>query len=428
MAGIPRAPGPDSTFALLREGYRFIPNRCRGLGSDLFETRLTLRKVVCISGPEAAEIFYGGERFTRVGAMPNRVLALLQDRGSVQTLDGAAHRHRKRMFLSMMDPDARRRLGAIVERRWRESVAAAGSGEMVLFGMARDVLTGSVCEWAGVPLSEDEIPAATARFGAMIDNVATFGPKHWRARLLRVRTERWMRREIERIRAREPSPAPGAAHRIAWHREPDGNLLDTATAAVELINVLRPTVANARFIVWSALALHRHPEWCARFASGDETDLDGFVQEVRRLSPFFPFVGGRVREPFDWRGRRFRKGEWVLLDLYGTNRDGRSYANADQFDPDRFRQREPSAFDLVPQGGGQHETSHRCPGEWLTIDLMKTAVRLLTREMRFAVPPQDLSVALDRIPALPKSGFVMADVRPIPDAAPDQAAGPRSRP
>ncbi|MGQ7792884.1 cytochrome P450 [Faunimonas sp. B44] len=428
MPPFPREAGFDSTLALMREGYRFIPNRCRRLGSDAFETRLMLRKAVCISGPEAAEMFYGGERFTRVGAMPNRVLALLQDRGSVQTLDGNAHRHRKAMFLAMMEPDARRRLCAVVERRWRERVAAAGPQEIMLFAMVREVLTGAVCEWAGVRVAEDEVPAATARFGAMIDNVSTFGPKHWRARLLRIRTERWIRREIERIRSRGPSGKDDAAHRIAWHRGPDGNLLDTATAAVELINVLRPTVANARFIVWSALALHQHPEWRDRFASGDETDLDGFVQEVRRLSPFFPFVGGRVREPFDWRGRRFAKGEWVLLDLYGTNRDGRSFSDPDQFDPARFRQSQPTAFDLVPQGGGHHETSHRCPGEWLTIDLMKTAIRLLTRQMHYTVPPQDLSVALDRVPALPKSGFVMANVRLRPDAGPDQAAGPRSRP
>ena len=31
-------------------------------------------------------------------------------------------------------------------------------------------------------------------------------------------------------------------------------------AAVELLNVLRPTVAVDRFIVFAALALHRHPE------------------------------------------------------------------------------------------------------------------------------------------------------------------------
>jgi len=37
-------------------------------------------------------------------------------------------------------------------------------------------------------------------------------------------------------------------HAIAWHRDGEGRLLDTKVARVELINVLRPTVAVARFI------------------------------------------------------------------------------------------------------------------------------------------------------------------------------------
>ncbi|MBB2962639.1 hypothetical protein [Methylobacterium sp. R2-1] len=72
--------------------------------------------------------------------------------------------------------------------------------------------------------------------------------------------------------------------------------------AVELINVLRPTVANARYIVFSAMALHDHPDRRAAVADGKEA-ADRFTYEVRRFFPFIPFIGGRVREPFTW-GRR----------------------------------------------------------------------------------------------------------------------------
>lgn len=47
----------DSTLALLWEGYRFIPERCRRYRSDVFETRLMLTKVICMVGEEAAKIF-----------------------------------------------------------------------------------------------------------------------------------------------------------------------------------------------------------------------------------------------------------------------------------------------------------------------------------------------------------------------------------
>ena len=63
-----------------------------------------LHPVYCAYGREAAEFFYGGERFGRVGAMPPGVLHLLQDVGSVQQLERLAHRHRKAMFHHLLGP------------------------------------------------------------------------------------------------------------------------------------------------------------------------------------------------------------------------------------------------------------------------------------------------------------------------------------
>jgi len=41
---------------------------------------------------------------------------------------------------------------------------------------------------------------------------------------------------------------------------------------------------------------------------------------------------------------------------------------------------------------------------------MKTIVRLMLGEMRYEVPPQDLRIDLARIPALPASGLVVANL------------------
>ena len=112
----------------------------------------------------------------------------------------------------------------------------------------------------------------------------------------------------------------------------------------------------------AALHLHDVPERRAEILE-DAAARERFVQEVRRLTPFIPCMGGKVSEPFEWRGHRFRRGDWVLLDLYGTGRDPRLWRDPDRFDPDRFRGRAPGAFDMVPQGGGDHMSGHRCPGE-----------------------------------------------------------------
>jgi fatty-acid peroxygenase len=258
-----------------------------------------------------------------------------------------------------------------------------------------------------------QIAARAREFKAMVDGAGALGPRNWQGHLMRRRTERWTRRLVRRIRSGEIRVAPGsAAEAICGFRDSRGHLLDVAAAAVELINLLRPTVANARYIVFSAMALHQNPEWQGRLRQSDD-DLDEFADEVRRFYPFIPFIGGRVLQAFTWRNHDFKKEEWVLIDLYGTNHDPRIWGDPENFRPDRFHEQSFGPFDLVSHGAGDRRTTHRCPGEWITVEQIKTIARLLVREMRYDVPPQDLRIAPIRIPALPRSHFIMEHVQAV---------------
>jgi fatty-acid peroxygenase len=313
----PRDPQRDSTAAFLAEGYTFISTRCDRLQSDVFEARLMLQTVFCTRGKEAARMFYVPGRFTRGGAIPVTALKLLQAFGSVQQLDGDAHRHRKRLFISLLMTPARvRELVDIVASEWRTRTEAWQSKrDVTLHDEAREILCRGVCAWAGVLLPRQDVARRAREFGEMIDASGSVGPRNWRAQRLRRETEQWIERIIKDIRAgRLVMAATRPAHTIAWHRDADGKLLSTRTAAVELINLIRPTVAVARFITFAALALHEHPESARELEEdGGEQRLDSFVQEVRRFYPFFPAIGGRALNEFDWRGHRFTRGTWVLL-------------------------------------------------------------------------------------------------------------------
>lgn len=94
----------DSSLFLLRDGYEFIQKRCRKYNSDIFTTRLLGEKVICISGKNAAEIFYSNSYFTRKNAAPKRIRNTLFGEHGVQSLDGNEHKHRKAMFMSIMTP------------------------------------------------------------------------------------------------------------------------------------------------------------------------------------------------------------------------------------------------------------------------------------------------------------------------------------
>jgi fatty-acid peroxygenase len=412
MAAIPRDPTFDASLAFAREGYRFIPNRCRRLGSDAFETRIGLKRAVCMQGAEAAALVYS-DRFTRRQAVPRPMLALLQDIGSVAGLDGAAHRHRKQMFLSLMAPDAVARLVALTEAEARRATTRwERAGEVVLLEAVEAVLCRAVSAWSGVPLSVEEAPRRAADLSAMIDGSGSLGPRYALGHVARRRTERWLARIVRGMRdGALAAPADSAAAVIVRHRELDRRPLDDRVAVVELLNVLRPTVAVARFVMWAALALHRHPAARELVASGGEDERRWFVQEVRRFYPFFPAVAARAREEFEWRGRGFSVRQWVLLGLFGTNHDERIWGDPGVFRPERFRDWDGDPFTLIPQGAGLHAETHRCPGEEITIALLALWTRMLTNELRYVVPEQDLRVDLARVPAQPASRFVIRNVR-----------------
>lgn len=410
---VPQAPGFDNTVALLSEGYRFIGDRCDALGSDIFTTRLMMRRVVCVRGEAAARMFYQPGRFTRRHAIPPTTLGLLQGPGSAQVLDGEMHEVRKAMMLSLQTPASRARLVALAETEWRARFERwPRLRRVVLVQEAQAVLCRAACAWAGVPLaSVEEEVLRTAEFSAMIEGAGAVGPRNWMGSSLRRHTEAWARAHIQAVRmGREVDPNSPLAV-IAFHLDADGEVLSTEQAAVELINVLRPVVAVARYIVFGALALHGHPEWRARLAAGNEADMEMFVQEVRRYYPFFPAVGGRALEAFEWNGLRFDKGDWVLLDMYGTNRHPGTWSDGEVFRPERFDNWKDSGFGLIPQGGGDYAHGHRCPGEMLTVELTKSALRLLTTEIDYDVPEQDVKVSLAHMPALPASGLVLEAMR-----------------
>lgn len=410
-AALPRLPGPDHTLRFLRQGYRFIGDGCDRLGSDWFRARLMLRPVICARGAAAARLIYDPGLFTRSGAMPSTVLRLLQDKGSVQLLDDAPHRHRKALFTGLlMTDEAERSFLALFEAEWRSALRDwTAKGRITLFDAVNLVLTRAVFRWAGVPLEGPRRMAGD--LSAMIENTGRIGPRLWLALARRNRVERRILRVIRQARA--GAGGGTVLDRIAGFRDADRQLLSAGQAMVELINILRPTVAIGRYLVFAALALHRHPAWRKALRGAPDEAYRRFAEEVRRVSPFFPAIGGIARRDVRHEGLEIARGDWMMVDLFGTCRDPRLFPAPEAFDPNRALSWQGFGFDFVPQGAGDPHRGHRCPGERLTAATIRQATRLLVEAMDYTVPPQDLTVSLSRIPALPESGMVIAGVRAI---------------
>ncbi|MFJ9724852.1 cytochrome P450 [Streptomyces sp. NPDC101209] len=411
----PTTPLIDRSLPAFAQGYAWLPGLLRDRHDGVARTRVLGKPALVVRGPEAVRFFYDEDNVRRGGALPGPVLSTLFGHDAVHTLDGDVHRARKELFLPLLHPD---RIAGLVEHvtaAWDEAVPQwSRAEETVLFDAAGVVLTRGVCRWAGVPLDADNAQDAKhlARdLVAMVDGFATAGPRHWRARRARSRQEQRFALLVEDVRSGKIAAPDGSVlAAVCEHRDADGETLPPHTAAVELLNVIRPTVAVCWFVAYSAHALHVQPNQRERLRGGDTAYAAAFVHEVRRFYPFVPFLGGLAVRDLSWRGVAVPAGGMVLLDVFGQNHDEELWGDPFVFRPERFLERPVQRDELIPQGGGEPRTGHRCPGEGLTIGLLEAlAIRLA--HLDCTVPDQDLRISLRRIPARVRSGFAVRDVR-----------------
>jgi fatty-acid peroxygenase len=389
----------DLGLLLLRHGYDAVArDRATRGGADTYVSRVLGRRTVVVGDPQGARAFYDESLARRAGAVPPPLAWLLFGRGAVHGMDGTAHRDRKRMLLDVLEPSG---LDPLVEEVGSALTARAAGWpdrEVHLHRELVGVYGAAVLHWAGLDLSRREADTVSGRLAEVVDGFGFAGAAYvrgWRSRLW---TERWARRSVRDVREGRTRPPAGSA--LALLAASD---LDLRTAAVELLNVLRPTVAVSWLGAFAALALASvPPDERARLVPASAVhERYAFAQEVRRTTPFAPALTARASRPGEVSGVRIRAGDRLLLDVIGIDHHPDRWPDPHRFDPARFldpgARATPLAFDLVPQGGG-HPSGHRCPGESLTLRLLVETVRVLAGlDVRLDSPRVDAS----RMPTLP---------------------------
>jgi len=384
MTPLPRPTRFDQTRSFVRDPYTFITATCERLGSDFFESRLFLKRTICLRGEDFAALFYDNDLFERRGVAPGWLLGCPFGRGRVPELDDLAQRQRRALWLSVRSPGSVLRARRLFREEWGwGALRWEDQGPVVLYEELHPLLTRVACAWAGIPLPEVDVATRAKDFVALFDAPGALGWRHLEARLARRRIDAWLGRLVRDVRGGAAVEPSSVLERLAHAR------LGDAAAAAELRNLIRSTVALSAYIVCLALALHHHPEAAPKTAN----QRTPFIQEVRRYYPFFPVVVGRVRRTFEWRGTRFPAGRRAFLDFHGTNRDARTWTLPDEFLPGRFANSPPRA------------------GEELSLAILDEALLQLTGCMTYSVPPQDLLLDMKRLPALPRSGLVLDQVR-----------------
>jgi fatty-acid peroxygenase len=409
----------DDSISFLARGYGFgagIWARARD-GARSAPMRFLGREALLVRGAEGVALFYDNQSIARHKAMPAIVQQTLFGNGSVHSLDGEEHRHRKATFLDVAYEDAQvKRLSPLFEQEWLTELDAwAGGGERSAYDAAVGAFGRASMRWAQLPGTAAAKTRWAARLAQIVDGFGVpYSPEYLLAYANRKWSDRHSKRLIEATRAGSLHPEAGTAlHAWAWHLARDGELLSAKVAGVELQNSIRPMIAVARFVAFAAKELHDRPEWRARIAAEveDRNSLVGgplataFAQEIRRTAPFVPIFPGWAIADVELGGERMRAGGRVVLDILGTDTDTSSWDRPEQFDPTRFDGLDDyeaiSAF--VPHGGGEVANGHRCPGEKLAIAGLATAVSALS-DARVTILGNGLDINRRRLPTKPAAG------------------------
>jgi len=322
----------------------------------------------------------------------------------VHGLDDEQHQQRKAMFLEMLGDESTRPLAEAIGVDLRQRAERWVGSEVRLFDELVEVYGAAVQAWAGIHADAGAIRRQSRRLAAIVDGFGGAGaayPRAWRARLV---ANRWARSLVEEVRAGRCTTTPGSP--LQALATGPGRDLSSRVAGVELLNILRPTVAVAWPATFLARALVEHPAWRPRLhddPSGERRTA--FGHEVRRTCPFVPALAGRARARAEIDGTVLEPGDLLVLDVPGTHRDPRHWDAPDDFLPERFAGVWPDPFAFVPQGGGDPATGHRCPGEPLTVAILDETAAVLA-DLGYRIvgsaghDPQ-------RIPTLPGGGLVI---------------------
>ena len=431
----------DQSLNFLRSGYLFA-SRVRqraGVGPDSqapVRLRLMGRRAVLLRGVEGVRNFYDSDKVKREGAMPGFIRLPLFGPGSVHKLDGRAHEVRKNSMADMAyDDDRVARFAELVAGELEGMLAEwarRGSGTV-----HRDTATAfgrAAFRWAGLSLTSEESDRRARQMTRLLDSFGrvTTNPV---AEFERARLDRWATGIIRAVRSGRLRAEPDSVlAAMAELRDEHGELVDDRTAAVELQNLTRPTVAVARFAAFAAVALTENPAWARRIREASSaaerlTDIPeavAFAQEVRRVYPFVPMLPALATRDFEVQGCPVHEGQRVLLDLLGTDTDPGHWPDASTFDPQRFMDvtdaEKLEAF--IPHGGAGVRTGHRCPGEKIAVTALSAAVAALCRPgVRISEDPDDLTFPWTRMLTRPATGVRVAWEEQDPAAARSSLAG-----
>ena len=150
-------------------------------------------------------------------------------------------------------------------------------------------------------------------------------------------------------------------------------------------------------LIWTIVLLAQHP-WIAcrlheelrEYGAADAEKLmelpllDAIVKESMRMLPPAPVQFRSSTIDTTLQGYRVPQGTRLVLSSYLTNRMPNVYADPDQFIPERWYSKPPSAYEYPTFSAGPRA----CLGYWFGMNLVKVAIAALMKSSRVDLAPE----------------------------------------
>ncbi|NJL00230.1 MAG: cytochrome P450 [Spirulinaceae cyanobacterium SM2_1_0] len=180
-------------------------------------------------------------------------------------------------------------------------------------------------------------------------------------------------------------------------RDEQGEAMSDRELRDQLVTLLllgHETTASS--LAWALYWIHSQPEVLsqlrAELAGSGETEaltqlpyLNAVCQETLRLYPIALIAQPRVVQlPFGWGDRQFAPGTILVACIYLAHQRAATFAQPQQFQPQRFLDRKFSACEFFPFGGG----SRSCIGAAFALYEMKLILATLLQASQLYLAPQ----------------------------------------
>ncbi len=367
---------------------------CAQRYGDLFTLHLgkNFGPIVFVSNPQALqEILSDSKHFDAPGEF-NEIFKPLLGEQSVITVSGPRHQRQRQLLMPPFHGERMRNYGQLigdvaqqVMSQWKrgEPFCVRSSTQAIamrvilraVFGLNDSPRSQQLEPLLGAMLDETSSPysAAILYFPLLQRDLGPLTP--WGKFLQRQRqTDKLLYEEIQERRAQPDSSRTDILSLLMSATDEAGEPMTDVELHDELMTLLvagHETTATA--LAWALYWIHKLPSVRQTLLEeldslGDDPDpsaifrlpyLSAVCSETLRIYPVGMLTFAReVKESLSLKGYELEPGTAVIGSIYLTHRREDLYPDADQFKPERFLERQYSAYEFLPFGGG----TRRCIG------------------------------------------------------------------